>query len=536
MQQNGYWQKGQPPVCSWKTGCTVCSIPNTPVFTLKGMCDIGEADWNYYLALDNTNAVQFLEGYKRSNIVKSIINQDWEISGKIHKLEETGGRLLANGTLGNYPLGRKNWLVHETRCGLTSQIKTVVVSMCNTGSEFSCDSGACIDLGKRCDEKKDCIDGSDEKYCSLVSIPVWYKKDNPPDQNIPNATLDIRTQIMIMNIDYISTIDMMVGLTIKIRMKWYDGRLTFWNPSINQVNILSTDVGGQLWLPLDNLIHDNAVIGEVKHDTQKRILLHAETPADADVALPIENRIFGGSNNMLDVSQRMKIRYNCIFNVQIFPFDEEECQFLMTIRQDTDTVIRFVEDEPIVYIGPPIVDQFLVGSIQSRINNTDHQTQYVFTIPMRRMFINQLLKTFLPTNLLWLFGYSTLFIDIENPSDRFMGAGTALLVIATLLNAINADMPKTSYLKLIDVWFLWHIFNTFAIIAYHIVLDRMRKQFQTADADEIKVFNLRGVKRDEDVIEVERSSKIRKINDLAIIIFPLLNGIFYFVYFILNLK
>ena len=96
MQQDGHWQKGQPPVCSWKTGCTVCAIPNTPVFTLKGMCDFGEADWNYYLALDNTNAIQFLEGYKRSNIVKNNINQEWEISGKIHTLKGTGGRLLAN--------------------------------------------------------------------------------------------------------------------------------------------------------------------------------------------------------------------------------------------------------------------------------------------------------------------------------------------------------------------------------------------------------------------------------------------------------
>ena len=536
MQKDGRWQKGQQTVCSWKTSCTICSIPNTPVFTLKGMCDFSEADWNYYLALDNTNAVEFLEGYKMSNIVKSNNHQEWTFSGKIHRLKETGGTLLANGTLENYPLGRKNWLVNQTRCGLTNHMKTVVISGCNTGSEFSCDSGACVNLSKRCDEKKDCLDGSDEKYCSLVSIPVWYKKRNPPDQKIPNTSLDIHTQMTIINIDYINTFDMMVGLTIKIRMKWYDGRLTYWNPSVNEVNIISTDVGRQIWLPLDNLVHDNAVIGEVKYDNQKRILLHPGTPADADVALPIENRIFSGSNSMLDVSQRMKIKYNCIFNVKIFPFDEEECIFLISILQNTGTIIRFVEDETIVYSGPSIVDQFRVGPIRSKINHTDHHAQFIFVIPMRRIFTNQLLKTFFPILLLWLFGYMTLFIDIGKSSDRFMGAGTSLLVIATLLNAINADIPKTSYLKLIDLWFLWHILNTFAIIAYHIVLDRMRKELRQSDVIDTKVFYLRRVKDNDDAIEVPRSSKIIRMNYLAILIFPLLNGIFYAVYFFLNFQ
>ena len=536
VQKDGYWQKAQISTCSWKPVCTICSIANTPVFTLKGMCDFSEADWNYYLVLDNTNAVKFLEGYKKSDIVKSKISQDWEISGKVHVLPEDGGKPLDNSTTGNYPVGRKSWLVNETRCGHRNRVKTVVLSRCNTGTEFSCDSGACVDLSKRCDENKDCLDGSDENHCSLVSVPVWYKKNNPPDQKIPNTALDIRTQITIMKIDYISTIDMMVGLTLKIRMKWHDGRLTFWNPNTNHDNVLSNDAGLQLWLPLDNLIHNNAVIGEVKYDNQKKILLHPGIPSGADVGMPIENRIFSGANSMLDISQRMKIRYNCVFNVKIFPFDEEECYFLMSIAHDTGTAIRFVEEQPIMYIGPSIVDQFLVGSIHSKINNTDEHAQFIFVIPMSRLFTNQLLKTFLPTLLLWLFGYSTLFIDIGNPSDRFMGAGTALLVIATLLNAINADMPKTSYLKLIDVWFLWHILNTFAIIAYHIILDRTRNQVKQTEDDDVKVFQLRGIKSDEDAFEVAGSNKIHKINQLAIMIFPFLNCIFYAIYFVLNLK
>ena len=113
--------------------------------------------------------------------------------------------------------------------------------------------------------------------------------------------------------------------------------------------------------------------------------------------------------------------------------------------------------------------------MRTNIKNSNQYSEFTFIIPMIRIFTNQLLTTFVPTFLLWLFGYSTLFIGLENPSDRFMGAGTALLVIATLLNAINNDLPKTSYIKLIDLWFLWHLASIFVMISYHIILDRMPK-------------------------------------------------------------
>ena len=93
---------------------------------------------------------------------------------------------------------------------------------------------------------------------------------------------------------------------------------------------------------------------------------------------------------------------------------------------------------------------------------------------MHRVFTNQLLTTFLPTIILWFFGYATLFIDLDNPSDRFMGSGTALLVIATLISMITGGLPKTSYLKLIDIWLIWHFIYVFIMIGSNIFVDRVR--------------------------------------------------------------
>ena len=532
LQNDGLWQYGDIPTCIWKTLCTVCFIPNMPVFTLKGLCGLSDVDYNYYLALDNMNQVKLLEGYRDTNLIKSKSGLNWEFSAKVGSHEKFSGKLLSNDSSRNYPIGRRNWLIDDRNCKIEQQMKTIVISRCDVDTEFTCDSGTCIDLNKRCDEKNDCIDGSDENLCFLVSVPVSYKKDNPPKPKIPRASLKIHTQVTIINIDSIDTVNMIVGLTIKIRMKWYDERLTFRNPSMNQDNILSAETGRQLWLPLDNLIHENAIIGEVKYDNQKEIMLHPGMPEGVNFALPIENRIFNGSNSLLEVSQRMKIRYNCIFNVKNFPFDRTECYFPMGINLHKSTALHVVEDGTIMYNGPSIVGQFLIASILSNINNTNRQAQFIFVIPMSRMFTNQLLITFIPTFLLWLFGYATLFIDIEHSSDRFMGAGTALLVIATLLNVINGDLPKTSYLKFIDVWFVWHILIVFAIIVYHIVLDRMRKHFEKVDDEYIQQFQATD---DTNAIDNVGSNKINRINLVGIMVLPLLNGIFYGIYFYLTI-
>ena len=82
-----------------------------------------------------------------------------------------------------------------------------------------------------------------------------------------------------------------------------------------------------------------------------------------------------------------------------------------------------------------------------------------------------MINTFLPTFLLWLLGYSTLLIKIEDFQDRFMGTVTALLVLAALLSSISMSLPRTSYFKYIDIWFLWYLANIFIIIVYHIILD-----------------------------------------------------------------
>ena len=114
-----------------------------------------------------------------------------------------------------------------------------------------------------------------------------------------------------------------------------------------------------------------------------------------------------------------------------------------------------------------------------------------------------------------------------------MGSGTALLVIATLITAVKSDLPKTSYMKFIDIWFLWHVVSVFAIIVYHILLERMRIYLETATEAENQVLNF----RDDDAasLKVRGVKLIENVNKVMIYVFPILTGSFYVVYFCLKL-
>lgn len=101
--------------------------------------------------------------------------------------------------------------------------------MCIFGKQFTCHSGDCIDIERRCDETMDCDDSSDEIDCRLIDMPTSYlRAQHPPPSE--GEKIHIYTHIKITDIHHIDTINMYITLTTKIYMKWKDPRLMFLNP------------------------------------------------------------------------------------------------------------------------------------------------------------------------------------------------------------------------------------------------------------------------------------------------------------------
>ena len=519
MQTNGLWAFGMSlGACSTLELCPICSFDQTPVFTLKGLCsEDSQLDWNYYFVSNATNQIIGYEGYKTSNLT---------LEGGIWTIQDIG--VSAKATSAN-PLGRKDWHYIDRTCGIADPSKTTLtLSSCIFGTEFTCNSGECIEMSKRCNKVSDCKDASDEDGCVLVRIPNSYEKiDAPKSREENDETEKLHTRVNVITVDVIDTLKMLIGITFEIEVKWVDDRLQFENLDAKRQNLISEQISEKLWLPSHNIIHDNAILGNIISDNRKNIGIR-----NLSVALPvsvtnnIEDYKFKGSEAQIFVVQRFKAIYSCIFELSKFPFDTHECEFIMKLKNEgAHSSISFREDEPsITYKGENTVGQFRIDGLTSRIVNDANSTNFIFSIKIGRLYMSQMLNSFLPTALLWSVAYFTHFIDIENFSDRFIGTVTALLVLVALLSSVNGDLPKTSYFKFIDCWFLWYISTILFIILFHIFLNH-------APNHQIQVFSSVAFENDRSKNSV---SYREKINKLGIIIFAVTTILFNATYFYLT--
>ena len=73
-------------------------------------------------------------------------------------------------------------------------------------------------------------------------------------------------------------------------------------------------------------------------------------------------------------------------------------------------------------------------------------------------------STYVPALIMLVVGCCTFFFPVKDFQDRVMVAITALLVDAAFFTQVSSSIPKTAYLKMVDVWFVFCIACLFFVI------------------------------------------------------------------------
>ena len=100
-------------------------------------------------------------------------------------------------------------------------------------------------------------------------------------------------------------------------------------------------------------------------------------------------------------------------------------------------------------------------------------------------------ECFSQTFVLWFLVYLTLFIDVKDFNNRFIGAITGFLVFASLLSSLISSLPKSAALKMADIWLLFYMINIILVIIIHIVIEYQQRKGDANDGVATSLENLK---------------------------------------------
>ena len=163
-----------------------------------------------------------------------------------------------------------------------------------------------------------------------------------------------------------------------------------------------------------------------------------------------EREIFEGSENRLTLNQTYTHEFQCLYDLEKYPFDKQECSIIMTTTGLDKAVMKLFPKDLLMEQDPDMTPEWGVtyrnGSVTEGI---------WMTIILRRKITSEMLTTYLPSALLMMITFATTFFKPFFFEAALSVNLTNMLVMTTIFISVMEKLPLTSYPKLIDYWLIF---------------------------------------------------------------------------------
>ncbi|XP_042220595.1 uncharacterized protein LOC121865318 [Homarus americanus] len=446
--------------------CPLCNFTATPSFRVRGLCKDSVIDRNLFLRDYENNKPQF-HGPHFTGVSWDRDNATWKLTSRGHE-NLTGYMVMKVPT--EYPVGVHSWIITGDKC-VASELE-VLITACGE-EEYTCNDGACISKTQRCDLATNCPDRSDELNCHLAQIPSGYSLEMPPpkDQNTP---VPVRILVEITSVRKIDILGFKMVLDIILRLFWRDGRLSMKNLrkdlNSNKVQDLK-----KLWIPLLQVEDGARSLADLLLRSESLLVQREGSPTADDDSRLYEDDVYLGSENTMMLYQVYTVDFTCQFQLRLYPFDSQVCSVAFSlIGVSPSFVILDKEEDGVIFTGKKKLLEYEVTSFTMTPVDDPLKSGQRVSLKLKNLSGYYISSTYVPTLLLVTICYLTLYFDIADFTDRVMVSLTSLLVLAALFSQTSQSIPKTAYLKLIDLWFVFLIVVEFVIVLVLVIVENMR--------------------------------------------------------------
>ncbi|XP_070000776.1 uncharacterized protein [Penaeus vannamei] len=452
-------------VCDFEK-CIACDFDAQPRLLLRGFCPSSLFERNFYLH-DYVNGRPLFDGKEHSRLYWN--SSAWVIVSRRHP------GIRASMVMENpeeYPIGLHTWEVEGDACG--KEKVQLQLTSCNR-DEFTCNNGSCIAKARRCDLVTDCADLSDELNCEIIHVPGGYSSALPPPKPAGNPVAFLFF-LRVLAIREINLSSFRLTLDAVLSLRWRDSRLLFMNLQKEHHANKAKDTD-RLWTPRISIRDGirSAVDAHLQHSVIY-VVAEGEPAGGDDAHLVREETVFSGQNNSLVLEQELTLTSTCQFELRMYPLDSQSCSLTFIIEDLNNKLGVLVKDG--LGLGFEGSRRLLEYQLVREEVTVKLDSENVSVVQVDLLFENlygyYIGNTLVPSLLLITISYLTLFFKIDDFQDRIMVSLTSILVMATFFTQTSANIPKTSYLKLIDAWYVTLISTNFLVLLAAVVVENLR--------------------------------------------------------------
>ncbi|CAM6054348.1 unnamed protein product [Sphagnum tenellum] len=497
--------------------CGFCDLERAPDIQIRGLCKESLFNTKYSWTRTFMNGRHSFRGY--TNTLMS-----WDTNITMWRLQiYDRPNTYATVNMTEYPLGTNTWDIYGDNCFDSNHTAMLLnVNACND-SEFNCLDGYCINIDLRCDGKVDCTDKTDEIGCELLLMDASYIKDLPasPDQQSGATELAaVLVSMDILSILDISEVQNFISLQLQLWLTWRDKRLTMVDLKKDQdLNTLTPEFRNKIWIP-EIVFYNTQEKLESLNDEKAFATIRRNASYQMSPKQQLQNAyFFKGEENPITVSRVYNSEFLCEFNMAVYPFDTQRCSVIVIMKGNSGKFARLIQ-ENLRYLGPIDLRQYFVKDTLMLNHTVPPDVEAVkVDIIFGRRILAPILTTYLPTILICLVAFGTNYYKAFFFEAVVTVNLTCLLVLATLFISVSDSLPKTSYIKMIDIWLIVNLLIPFAEVLLHTYIDSLRLEEGSEVNHHGRKHKIGEGKLDEkvntvdDIADVYINGKVIKVNE-----------------------